>query len=127
MKIVLDTNFILSCMKKKIDFIELADELFDDRIEWLLLDSVEYELLGLSKRKGSKIKDRQAAKIGLKYLTGKVKVINLKEKGHVDDLIVDYCNKKDVLVASLDRDLKQRLDCKVLTISDDKSLKVVNG
>lgn len=125
MKVVLDSNFILGCMNKKIDFVEVADELFDENIEWLVLDSVEYELKGLSKRKGVRIKDRQAAEIGLKYLAGKFKLIELNKQGHVDDLIVDYCNDNGVVLATLDKDLKQRVKCKILTISDDKSLKLV--
>lgn len=125
MKILLDSNFVLSCMKKKIDFIEMADDLFDELIEWLVLDSVQYELEGLVKRKGVRVRDREAAKIGLKYLVDKIKLIELNKQGHVDDLIVDYCNENDVVLATLDRNLKQRVRCKILTISDDKSLKLV--
>lgn len=112
-------------MKKKIDFIEMADDLFDELIEWLVLDSVQYELEGLVKRKGVRVRDREAAKIGLKYLVDKIKLIELNKQGHVDDLIVDYCNENDVVLATLDRNLKQRVRCKILTISDDKSLKLV--
>ena len=51
MKILLDTNFILTAVKQKIDFPSKADELFDMKVEFLVPAEVVQELKTLSKRK----------------------------------------------------------------------------
>jgi len=44
MRILLDTNFILTCAKEKIDFPSLADEIIDEKIEWVVPQDVLNEL-----------------------------------------------------------------------------------
>ena len=55
MKILLDTNFILTTMKQKIDFPNLADQLFTEKIEWIVPQQVLNELGNLKDRKGMKL------------------------------------------------------------------------
>ena len=51
MNIILDTNFVLTCVKQKIDFIHYADEIFDKPINWIVPLEVIEELNQLEKRK----------------------------------------------------------------------------
>ena len=68
MKILIDTNFVLTCVKQKIDFSNLAEELFDEKIEWLVPQDVLNELGVLKDRKGMKVADRTAAKTSFEIL-----------------------------------------------------------
>ena len=126
MKILLDTNFILTCVKQKVDFISLADKLFDESIEWLIPIEVLKELKELSKRKGMKIRDKEAAKLSLKIVKKiKSKKIKLGSK-NVDQGIVNYTKSHNVVLATLDRELKKHTNAKVLTIRRKKSLELIN-
>ncbi len=124
MKILLDTNFILTCAKKKIDFVSRADEIFDSSIEWFVPEEVILELKKIGEGRGEKIVDRQAAKLGLKLLDN----INRVELGTevVDDGIVSFLKKQkeEFVLATFDRVLKKRVDVKILSIQG-KSLKLV--
>jgi len=125
MKILLDTNFILTAVKQKIDFDSLANELFDARIEWLIPVEVVGELEDLAKRRGMRIHHKQAAEVSLQLIEKiKYKKIKLKDK-NVDQGIVHYANKHKIAVATLDRKLKSKLHGKVLTIRGKKSLEIV--
>ena len=126
MKILLDTNFILTCIKQKVDFISLADKLFDEDVEWLIPIEVLKELKELSKRKGMKIRDKEAAKLSLKIVKKiKSKKIKLGSK-NVDQGIVNYTKSHNVVLATLDRELKKHTNAKVLTIRRKKSLELIN-
>ena len=127
MKILIDTNFILTCMKQKIDFPNLADEIFDEEIEWIVPQEVLNELGTLKDRKGMKVKERNAAKISFEML-GKInaKVVELGGKNpNVDIKIVNYILGKKIILATLDRNLKERVKNKILTIRGKKMLEII--
>ncbi len=124
MKILLDTNFVVSCVKQKIDFINLAEELFDEKIEWVVLEGVLEELKKISERAGEKIKDRKAAKFGIEIIKNSdIKIIKSKCK-NVDDAIIDYAANKKIVIATLDKQLKKRVKNKILTIRKGKTLEI---
>jgi len=124
MKILLDTNFVVSCVKQKIDFINLAEELFDEKIEWVVLEGVLEELKKISERAGEKIKDRKAAKFGIEIIkNADIKIIKSKCK-NVDDAIIDYAANKKIVIATLDKQLKKRVKNKILTIRKGKTLEI---
>lgn len=132
MKIILDTNFVLTCSKQKIDFVNLSEKLFDEEMQFFVPEEVLRELEILSKKKGETIKDRESAKVSLKILEilekkGQVNRIQL-ETEDVDSGIVDYIklNSRDgFIVASLDKGLKKRVNGKILTVKDKKMLEIV--
>lgn len=124
MKILLDTSFVVVCVKENIDFISLADEMFDEPITWVLPKEVEKELRDISVRKGEKIKDKDAAKIGLQILESVAEKISLENKV-TDNGIVNYAKSHEVIVATLDKELKKRVRGKVLTIRGKKGLDIV--
>ena len=123
MKILLDTNFIITCIKENIDFDNLANELFNRRIKWIIPREVIEELKELSSR--NHIKTKQAAKIALKLLENlKYKTVHVKDS-NVDQGIAKYVNKHKIILATLDRKLKSKVKEKILTIRGKKSLEII--
>jgi len=127
MKILLDTNFILTCVKQKIYFDSLADDLSDEKIEWIVLEDILDEIKKIKDKKGVKIKDREAANLSLKILKMlKPRIVKIKGKNpNVDLKIVDYLLGKDIVLATLDKDLKSRVKNKILTVRGKKSLEFI--
>jgi rRNA-processing protein FCF1 len=105
MEILIDTNFILSCVKQKIDlFNQLKDILPLDEpvIPRVVIDEIEM----LSKRKDMNLVERGAAEIALQLIErNNIKI--LKSYGKADDFIVNYVLKNSVYLATLDRGIKK--------------------
>lgn len=113
---LLDTNFILTCIKQKIDF---SEELKLMGLEILIPAQVIRELKNL------KI---QEAEFALKFLEknkNDFKEIDIG-KGNVDKQILNYVkDKSEIIVATLDRELKAKLENKKIIIRGKKKLEVV--
>jgi len=119
MEVILDTSFILTCLKEKIDFLEAED------YGELVLPMQVLEELDIFQDKGE-LKEREQAKLALDIIEknkGKFKVVGL-EKKFVDAGIKIYVKGKKVIVASLDAELKRELKGKarILTIRARKKL-----
>ena len=116
MKALLDTSFILTCVKQKIDFIEELELL---GVSMLIPKEVIVELKGLSKT-------RLEAQTALKILEkSKFSDIELKTK-NVDNGIVKFANENtDILVATLDREIKSKTSNKKLIIRGKKKLEIL--
>jgi rRNA-processing protein FCF1 len=114
-------------MKQKIDFPNLADEIFDEKIEWIVPQEVLNELGTLKDRKGMKVKERNAAKISFEILEKiDAKIVELGGKNpNVDIKIVNYIIGKDIILATMDKDLKSRVKNKILTIRGKKMLEII--
>ena len=127
MKILLDTNFILTCVKQKIDFADVANELFDEPIEWIVPQEVLNELGNLKDKKNIKIKDKNAAKLSFEILQSiNPEIIKLRGNNpNVDIKIVNYISGKQITLATLDKDLKDRVTNKILTIRNKKNLEII--
>jgi rRNA-processing protein FCF1 len=131
MKIIVDTNFVLTCVKQKIDFVNLSEQLFDDEMQFFVPEEVLKELVMLVKRKGEKTKDKEAAKLSIKILEnlekkGRINKVKL-ENDNVDNGLVDYAkmnSEEKFIIASLDKDLKKRVKNKILTIKGKKMLSI---
>lgn len=120
MEVIIDTNFILSCLDAKIDFLEA------EKYGQILLPSgVLDELEKLTKSKERKV--REISSLALQIINknrSNFKIIQL-EKKFVDRGIFLYVQKnQDLIVASLDKELKEHVKnkCKILTISGRKKL-----
>ena len=111
MKILLDTNFILTCVKQRIDFFsELKHNFGREKI--IIPQQVLDELDKLKIKKSLNSKEKSAAKLSL-YLIKKnlVFIIDLKTK-NVDLGIAKYINSnkdESFYLATLDRNLKKRI------------------
>ncbi|MCD4771150.1 hypothetical protein K8R30_01905 [archaeon] len=127
MKILLDTNFILTCVKQKINFQEMTNRITSQPVEWLVPQDVLDELGTLQDRTGTKVSDKSAAKLSFEILQNlKVKIINLPGKNpNVDIKIANYILDKPMILATLDKNLKSRVKNKILTIRGKKKLEFV--
>lgn len=111
---LLDTNFILSCIKQKIDFFE---ELKLMGIQILIPGQVIAEIQRLK---------NPNAQLALKLLEkNKFKKIDIGS-GHVDKKIIQYlAGKPKIILATLDRELKNKIKNQKLVIREKKRLEVV--
>jgi len=127
MKILLDTNFILKCVKQKIDFPSIADEIIDQKIEWIVPQDVLNELGNIKDKTGIKTTDKQAAELSFEILqTLSPKIIELPGKNpNVDIKIVNYIIDKNIALATMDKNLKSRVNNKILTIRGKNNLELI--
>lgn len=121
-KAILDTSFILTCVKQKIDFL---DEIKFMGIKVLIPEEVLDEVRKIMKS-GKKLHFRENAKLALKILNKNgFKKIRLGTT-HVDKGLVNFAEKnKDVIVATLDRELKKKIKKPKLVIRGKKKLEII--
>jgi rRNA-processing protein FCF1 len=126
MKILLDTNFILTCAKQKIDFASWAEDQIDEAVQWIVPQEVLNELGNIKDTHGIKSLDREAAKLAFEILQSiRPEIVELEGKHpNVDIKIVNYVLGKDIIVATLDKELKGRIDNDILTIRGKKGLEI---
>ncbi len=109
-KAILDTSFILSCIKNKIDFFE---DLKFKGFQAVIPHQVIKELKKLN------------AKLALKLLEkNRFKKIDLKQK-NVDKGLIKIAKEKDVIIATLDREIKKKIKSPKLIIRGKKKLEVI--
>ena len=121
-QVILDTNFILTCIKQKIDFFE---ELKLEGLQILIPKQVINEIKRISNSK-KKLHFREYAKVALKLL-GKnhFKKIDLKIK-YVDKGLTKFTKEnKNVIIATLDKELKKKIKNQKLIIREKKRLEVI--
>jgi|TARA_B100001971_G_scaffold210578_1_gene236363 rRNA-processing protein FCF1 len=126
MEILLDTNFIITCAKQGIDFDAFVNGITSEEVKWIVPEEVLSELRGL--RSGNKVrkKDLEAIDIGLKMIQKiNVKVLRISDKNlDVDTKIVNYIKDKPIILATLDKLLKSRVDNRILTVRGKKKLEI---
>ena len=113
--ILLDTNFILSCIRKKIDFFE---ELQSMGFSVIIPKQVIEEIKGLSKSKTE-------AEVALKILEkSEFRKITLHGK-NVDNGIVKVAKENEGwIIATLDKEIKGKIKNQKLTIRGEKKLEI---
>jgi len=121
-KVVLDTNFILTSVKQKIDFIE---EITLMGIKIIIPLQVIRELEKVAESK-KKLKFRDDANLALKLLKqSKFEEIDLKER-YVDKGLIKYAEEnKSVIIATLDKDIKNKVNNHKLVIRERKRLEII--
>ena len=113
-KVLLDTNFILTCLKEKIDFFE---DLTFMGLRIIIPKQVIKELRGMEENK---------SKLAIKLLKkNSFEEIDIG-KGHVDKKIINFLNKNPgILLATLDRELKSKVKNKKVVIRNKKRLEII--
>jgi rRNA-processing protein FCF1 len=112
-KIILDTSFILSCIRNKIDFLEELNFL---GFQPIILKKILQEI------KNSKTKE---AKIALELLK-KIKTLDLG-KNHADKQIINYLAKNpQILVATLDKEILNSINNKKVIIRRKNNLEILS-
>ena len=121
-QIILDTNFILSCVKQKIDFFE---DLKFKGLKILIPVQVLEEIEKVANSK-KKLRFREDAKLALKILgANKFEKIELSEN-YVDKGLIKYANEnKNVVVATLDKEIKSKILNPKIVIKRMKTLDFV--
>lgn len=127
MDILIDTNFLINCIKEKIDFERITKELIDEEIKWIIPRQVEEELTKIIENKDKKAKDRKSARLALE----KIKEINtekidLEKNQNIDESIRRYLKKNNITLATLDKGLKKSLPkTKILTLKGKRYLQII--
>ena len=123
-QILLDTNFILSCVKNKIDFF---NEIYLMGYHIVIPEQVILEIEAILKSK-QKLKEKDSAKLAFILLKmNKFKKINLNTR-NVDNGIIRFAEQNpDVIVATLDRQVKNSLKKKnkILVIRGKDKLEIM--
>ncbi len=110
-QILLDTNFILSCIKQKIDFFE---EIYLMGIQIIIPEQIINELKKLKKESALKLLENS-----------KFKEISLKGK-IVDNSIINYAKENpDIIIATLDRDIQKKIKNRKMIIRGKKKLEII--
>ncbi len=121
-QVLLDTNFIISCVRQKIDFFE---EIPLMGLEILIPRQVFNEIKKLSKsREGANI--REEADLALKLLNrNKFTLMKLKYN-YVDKGIEKMADEnKDLIIATLDKELKEKIQNRKMIIRGMKKLEII--
>jgi rRNA-processing protein FCF1 len=116
--VILDTNFIITCVKQKIDFFE---EIKLMGLNILISEQVieELEKIGYEE-------NLHEARTALKILESHDYELLALERGSADRGIINYAKShKEVIVATLDRDLKISVPNQKLVIMGKKKLEIV--
>jgi rRNA-processing protein FCF1 len=119
--VILDTNFILSCIRKKIDFFT---EIKFFGLKIIIPIQVIAELEKLSKT--GKIKFQEEAILSLNMLKkNSFDKIDLKIK-NVDNGIVKFAKENEnYVIATLDREIKSKIKNQKMIIRGNKQLEIV--
>ncbi len=117
-KVILDTNFVIYCAEKKIDYVEQILDLMNEGYELVTPKQVIDELEDL-KQTSPKYSDRIAANLALQILKfNKVNIVEARGR-NADDAI--FSLSKFNIVATLDDGLKGRVG-RIIIISRDRKL-----
>lgn len=121
-QVIIDTNFIMACIRQKIDFFE---DLKFMGLEVVVPDRVLEELQRL-KEKHDRRETRREAEFALRLLEkNEFKKIALRQK-FADRAIIFYAkNNPKVIIATLDRGIKDRIRNPKVVIRDRKKLEVI--
>lgn len=111
-QVILDTSFILTCVRQKIDF-------FEELMEYEII--IPKQVIGELKRLNN-----SNTQLSLKLLEKN----NFKEvdlgKAHVDKLIIRFAKENSkVIVATLDNEIKNKVKNNKLVIRGRKKLEVL--
>ncbi|RLG15972.1 hypothetical protein DRN69_02105 [Candidatus Pacearchaeota archaeon] len=121
-RVILDTNFILSCIRQKIDFFEEIPLL---GLQIIIPEQIIKELKKIIDSK-KKLHFKEEAKIALKLLEkNNFKKIDLKTKNVDTGIITLAKSDKDIIIATLDKEIKTRIQNQKLIIRGKKKLEII--
>jgi len=128
MKILLDTNFIITCAKQKIDYERMIHGITDEDVTWIVPQEVLTELRGLLHgRSNGRGGDLDAIELGLEIVSRmNIDVVKISDTNtDVDTMIVNYIRDTPIVLATLDKGLKDRVKNRILTVRGKKGLEIV--
>ncbi len=120
MEVILDTNFIISCIMKKIDFLS---ELEGKGFKILLPKEVADEMKDLKMRQGQSREERIAIDTAFEiFEKRKVKRISIGGRKVDDELI--KMGKEGAYIATLDRGIKRQVPNRVVILNSKNGIGV---
>jgi len=119
---ILDTSFILTCIKQKIDFFEQIE---NEGLRIIIPKQVIREIEKITSSK-QKLHFRENAKSVLKlFKKNNFKKIDLKTK-HVDAGLIKFAKENpEIIIATLDREIKNKILNSKLVIRGKKKLEII--
>ena len=119
---ILDTNFILTCIRQKIDFFE---QLESEGLKIIIPKQIIREIEKITSSK-QKLHFRENAKSALKLLKkSNFKKIDLKTKP-VDAGLIKFAKENPkIIIATLDREVKKKIQNPNLIIRGKKKLEII--
>jgi rRNA-processing protein FCF1 len=122
-KILMDTNFILDVLRYKVDFSAFHE--LEEKAELFVSSEVLRELRSIANRK---TKEGRLAMVALKLIeNGQIKVVESLKK-EVDEDLIYLAKKEGFMVATNDKDLKEKLkkeNVRVICLRNKKKIEVV--
>ena len=106
--VVVDTNFLTVPLQFGVDVFSEAETILEQRVEFVILDSVLEEINRLAETaKGS---DKQAFRIALELTENcrKVDVQDAHSEMTVDDQLIEYTSQAGGVLATNDKELRAR-------------------
>jgi len=112
MKAILDTNFILTCVKQKVDFFKFLEENG-------IIAVIPEEVIG-------ELKKLPNTELALKILEGE-KFETISIGNHVDKGIIELARKDEkLIIATLDKKLKEKFRNRKLVVKGKKQLEIIS-
>jgi len=120
--VLLDTNFIMTCVKQKVDFFEFLEF---EGFKILIPKQVIREIESFSKSE-KKLHFKSDAELALKILReNNFKKVDLKQD-NVDNGIVKFAvENPDITIATLDREIKKKVKNRKLVVRGNKELEII--
>ena len=123
MEVILDTNFIISCILKKIDFLAQLEE---QGFKVVVPREVIQELKDLRLNNKTSRGERSAIDVALEMFSSKrIKKISFGQ-GKVDEQLIKK-GKEGVYIASLDREIKRQVPNRIVIFDAKKGIGIEEG
>ena len=130
-KIIIDTNFLVSAIRFKIDLFSELQRICDFKYTICIVDGIIDELEKLAET--GKPKDKIAARISLELIKKeKIKITRISPKNkrvkNVDLLILNLIKEGDFIVATQDKELKREIKKKrvpLIVLRQKRYLKLI--
>ena len=119
--IILDTNFLISAVKFKIGIKEELTRICPFMFRICIIDKTLLELKKLTESE----KTRLEALLALKF-TSLYHLIRTQSEKPVDDILVELSGYKSIIIATNDKELKEKLLSPVIMIRNKKYFELKN-
>ena len=130
-RIILDTNFLVSAIRFKIDIFSELQRICDFKYTVCIVDGIIDELEKLAET--GKLKDKTAARISLELIKKKkIQITKISPKNkrvkNVDLLILNLIKEGNFIVATQDKELKREIRKKgvpLIVLRQERYLKLI--
>lgn len=113
MEVLLDTNFVISCVIKKIDFISNLEK---RGFKTVVPREVIQELKDLKLKSKISHQEREAIDIALQIFSSKKIKKTTIGKGKVDDMLIKK-GEEGIYIATLDAEIKRKVPNKIVILN----------